>query len=198
MVAQIPVPDEAVIARPASGEVFEVASDVASLRLGIVNVVLIGPPGAGDRSWVLVDADVTGYRGSIEKAAAKRFGDGARPAVIIMRVVPGAPSRKRLRLVCRIRRRHPVSSCFKRYDHLTRPLRSTAITAPSSLLWVGPPQLAASVLSPRGFRPLVLPWHQQASSCSSAQKPVTNSRPLYAGRRPHSHPCGLVSGEKNP
>ncbi len=55
------------------------------------------------------------------------------------------------RLVCRIRRRHPVSSCFKGYGHLTRPLRSSPITGLSSLLRVGPPQSLASVLLPRSF-----------------------------------------------
>src|ERR1700738_4394241 len=54
------------------------------------------------------------------------------------------------RLVCRIFRRHPVSSCSAKYDHLTRPLCSSPITGPSSLLRVGPPQSPASVLSPRG------------------------------------------------
>ena len=50
------------------------------------------------------------------------------------------------------------------------------------------------------FWPLVLlPWHQETGSCSSAQKPVSSSRPLYAGRRPLSHqaPRGLVPGEKS-
>src|SRR6516164_8730856 len=49
------------------------------------------------------------------------------------------------------------SSCFqlfRSYDRLTRPLCSSTITAPSSLLLVGPPQCSASVLSPRGFRRL--------------------------------------------
>src|SRR5262245_6263583 len=49
------------------------------------------------------------------------------------------------------------SSCFqlfRSYDHLIRPLCSSTITAPSSLLLVGPPQCSASVLSPRGFRRL--------------------------------------------
>jgi hypothetical protein len=102
------------------------------------------------------------------------------------------------RLVCRIRRRHPVSSWFKRYDHLIRPLRSSPITAPSSLLRVSPPQLPASVLSPCGGVPLVLlPWHQQAGSCSSTQKPASDSRPLYAGHCPSNHqaPDGLVPEE---
>ena len=51
-------------------------------------------------------------------------------------------------------RRHPVPSCFDSYDHLTRPLRSSPITEPSSLLWADPTQLLASVLSPRGVRRL--------------------------------------------
>src|SRR6266446_6660203 len=47
-----------------------------------------------------------------------------------------------------------TSSClqlFRKYDHLTRPLCSSPITGPSSLLRVGPPQSPASVLSPHGF-----------------------------------------------
>ena len=53
------------------------------------------------------------------------------------------------RLACRIRRRHPVTSCLARYDHLIRPLRSSPITAPSSLLRVGPPQLPLGTLASR-------------------------------------------------
>ena len=43
--------------------------------------------------------------------------------------------------------------------------------------------------------PLVLlPWHPRAGSRSSAQQPVSGSRPLYAGRRPPGHqaPGGLI------
>src|SRR6202049_3022686 len=50
-----------------------------------------------------------------------------------------------------------ASSCFqlfRPYDRLTRSLRSSPITGPSSLLRIGPPQCSASVLSPRGFRRL--------------------------------------------
>ena len=50
-----------------------------------------------------------------------------------------------------------TSSCCqlcRTYDCLTRPLRSSPITEPSSLLQAGPPQANASVLSPRGFLPL--------------------------------------------
>ena len=55
------------------------------------------------------------------------------------------------RLVCRIYRSHPVSSCSKQYDHLIRPLCSDPITGPSTLVRVGPSQFPASVLSPRGL-----------------------------------------------
>ena len=45
------------------------------------------------------------------------------------------------------------------------------------------------------FLPLgLLPWHQGTGSCSSMQKPASDSRPLYAGRHLPSHqaPSGLV------
>jgi len=59
---------------------------------------------------------------------------------------------------------------------------------PSSLLRIGPPQCFASVLSPRGFRRLCFSLDIKATgSCSSAQKPASDSRPLYAGRRLPSH-----------
>jgi hypothetical protein len=50
-----------------------------------------------------------------------------------------------------------MSSCrqlFRAYDCLTRPLCSSPITGPSSLIQTGPSQTIASVLSPRGFLPL--------------------------------------------
>src|SRR5207249_8149078 len=34
---------------------------------------------------------------------------------------------------------------------------------------------------------VLLPCHQSTGSCSSAQKPASDSRPLYAGRRLPSH-----------
>lgn len=45
----------------------------------------------------------------------------------------------------------PVSSCSVDPTVLTRPLCSSSITEPSSLLRVGPPQILASVLSPCSF-----------------------------------------------
>ena len=62
----------------------EVAADLAYLRTAIVNVYLVGPPGAGDRGWVLVDAGMPGSAHAIVEAAAKRFGGAARPSAIIL------------------------------------------------------------------------------------------------------------------
>src|SRR6266700_3133936 len=49
------------------------------------------------------------------------------------------------------------------------------------------PMLCFGTLASR-FSPLVLlPCHRSTGSCSSAQKPAFDSRPLYAGRRLPSH-----------
>ncbi len=61
----------------------EVRPDLAFKRLAIVNAVFYGLPNAGDRSWVLIDAGIPGTAGLIKRAAARRFGHGARPAAII-------------------------------------------------------------------------------------------------------------------
>jgi len=61
----------------------QVRPDLAYKRLAIVNAVFFGLPGAGDRGWTLIDAGIPGTAGTIKKAAAERFGDGARPAAII-------------------------------------------------------------------------------------------------------------------
>lgn len=84
MVLQIPVEAEARVGREAAGGLTELSPDLACLRLAIVNVVLIGPAGAGDRAWVLVDAGIPGARDKIVTAAAARFGPEARPAAIIL------------------------------------------------------------------------------------------------------------------
>lgn len=68
--------------RPVSS--FEVASDVARVRQPIVNVYLWGDPGAGDRSWVLVDAGLRFCGNQIREAAARRFGRGSRPSAIVL------------------------------------------------------------------------------------------------------------------
>lgn len=61
-----------------------IAPDLAYRRLLLANVVFVGVPGAGDRNWVLVDAGIPGSKDAIRKAAAARFGEGARPAAIVL------------------------------------------------------------------------------------------------------------------
>src|SRR5689334_22450318 len=61
-----------------------IAADIAYLRSSIVNVVLVGPPDAGDRGWVLVDAGMPLSKSSIVEAAEARFGPHARPSAIIL------------------------------------------------------------------------------------------------------------------
>ena len=85
MTQQVPLGREAEASEsPTDDNTHEIAPDLAYLRLIFVNVVFYGMPGAGDRGWVLIDTGVPGTKGSIKRAAAKRFGEGARPAAIIM------------------------------------------------------------------------------------------------------------------
>ncbi len=60
----------------------EVVADVACERIKIVNVVFVGLPRAHD--WVLIDAGVGDAADSIKRAAGERFGDGSRPAAIVL------------------------------------------------------------------------------------------------------------------
>lgn len=58
----------------------EVAPGVAFMRCGMVNVAVLG-----DRSrWILMDAGLPGYAGTIRDAANERFGGGARPEAIVL------------------------------------------------------------------------------------------------------------------
>lgn len=89
MAEQIPLSDESVATSPevdaARGDhTQEAAPDLAYRRLGIVNVLFYGAPGAADRGWVLIDAGLFGTAGLIRDAAHRRFGEGARPAAIVM------------------------------------------------------------------------------------------------------------------
>lgn len=84
MVVQIALGDEArAPERLVAHDVHEVLPDLAYLRTALVNVVFVGPGGAGDRGWVLVDCGIAGARDRIAAAAAARFGDAARPAAIV-------------------------------------------------------------------------------------------------------------------
>ncbi len=60
----------------------EVAPGVAWLRTLMVNVAFLEPE-PRDQSWVLVDAGLRGYHGTIMQAARERFGD-RRPAAIVL------------------------------------------------------------------------------------------------------------------
>src|SRR5208337_3115592 len=77
------------------------------------------------------------------------------------------------------------------------PLCSSTITGPSTLLRVDPSQSPASYSRLAVFAACASPLPSGAGSCGSAQNPMSDSRPLYAGRRPPSHqaPGGLVPAE---
>ena len=82
---QIPLTPESIADLPHPNDgTHEIAPDLAYVRLAMVNVVLVGRPGSGDRSWILIDTGVPGLAGRIEKAAGERFGQGARPSAIIL------------------------------------------------------------------------------------------------------------------
>lgn len=84
MAQQVPIGSEARADQDEDGHHDEVASDLAYKRLLLVNVVYWGRPGVGDRNWVLVDAGIFGTKGQIKRAAAERFGEGARPSAIVL------------------------------------------------------------------------------------------------------------------
>src|SRR5690625_4508698 len=81
----IPIDSDAIADIDTEGTVHEVTSDIASQRLGIVNVVYFGVPGGGaGQPWVLIDTGIPGTQRLIERAARERFGDDTRPAAIVM------------------------------------------------------------------------------------------------------------------
>jgi glyoxylase-like metal-dependent hydrolase (beta-lactamase superfamily II) len=63
---------------------FAVTKSVAGLRIGIVNVYFYGAPNAGDGRWVLIDAGLHGSTDRIVHAAEELYGEGTRPAAIVM------------------------------------------------------------------------------------------------------------------
>lgn len=85
MAQQIPLTPDSIaeLAHPDDGTT-EIASDLAYQRLALVNVVFYGRPQCGDREWILIDTGVPGMTGRIESAASARFGEGARPAAILL------------------------------------------------------------------------------------------------------------------
>ena len=120
---------------------------------------------------------------------------------------------KRLRL----RLAHPTHPTSPRLiakpARTTRPLRSSPITGPSTLIRDGPPLCPASLLSPSQFRclgfslrttsrrPKPLHWpasHRGDRFPSSAQEPRPRSRHLHAGHRLASQqaPARLIPGQR--
>ena len=83
MAQQIPVSAEAALAAE-DCPLHVAAPDIAWRRIVFVNVVFVGPPEAGDRNWMLVDAGLRGSTRLVTSAAASRFGEGARPAAILL------------------------------------------------------------------------------------------------------------------
>lgn len=77
-------PNLALATQQSGGWPRPVTDDLAYLRTAIVNLFFFGPPGVGDREWILIDAGLPGTAGMIARAAEKRFGAGARPAAIVL------------------------------------------------------------------------------------------------------------------
>ena len=87
MPEQIPLSKDAIADLPndpTEDGMHDVTTDVAYKRLGIVNIAVIGAPGATDGQWALIDAGISGTAGLIRRAAEHRFGKNARPAAILM------------------------------------------------------------------------------------------------------------------
>jgi glyoxylase-like metal-dependent hydrolase (beta-lactamase superfamily II) len=84
MAQQIAVTEHIEVGEVLPDGTIEIDAALAYRRLAIVNVLFHGPRDAGDRGWVLIDAGVPGSRPMIERAAAARFGAGARPAAIVL------------------------------------------------------------------------------------------------------------------
>ena len=61
-----------------------VANDVSYLLDRFVNVCFVGASDARDREWALVDAGLPGSAGRIRRAAERLFGQGSRPAAIVL------------------------------------------------------------------------------------------------------------------
>lgn len=81
---QVPLTRDVIVRAARGSRAREVAPDIAWCRLGIVNVVFLGRPDAGDRGWILIDTGLMGTGYLIESAAAERFGPDARPSAIVM------------------------------------------------------------------------------------------------------------------
>lgn len=62
---------------------YNVTDDIHGLKTLFVNVFFIGQPGPGN-PWVLVDAGLPGYAGSVKKRAEELFGFDNKPQAIVL------------------------------------------------------------------------------------------------------------------
>jgi glyoxylase-like metal-dependent hydrolase (beta-lactamase superfamily II) len=75
---------DVVVTPSARRKTFQVTESLAGLRVGIVNVFFYGSPNAGDGRWVLIDAGLHGSGERIVHAAEALYGEGTRPAAIVL------------------------------------------------------------------------------------------------------------------
>ncbi len=83
MARQIPLDPDSVTGTDTGSSVVELRPDLAYRRLTLVNVAFLGPAGAPDRGWVLIDAGLPDSETEIQAAAVHRFGV-SRPAAIVL------------------------------------------------------------------------------------------------------------------
>lgn len=81
---QVPVHESARVPDRDEAGSHEVLADLAYKRLVLVNIMFVGSAPGTDRSWVLIDAGVSGTIHTIASAAEKRFGKSSRPSAIVM------------------------------------------------------------------------------------------------------------------
>ena len=62
---------------------YDITDDVRGMRTLFVNLYFVGQPGVGN-PWVLVDAGLPGYAGTIKKRAETLFGPGTKPQAIVL------------------------------------------------------------------------------------------------------------------
>ncbi len=84
MTQHVPLDPVGVVIAAADHGAQPMVAHLACKRLAIVNVALFGPPDAGDRGGVLMDAGVADTTSQFAAAAAKRFGTDALPSCIVL------------------------------------------------------------------------------------------------------------------
>jgi glyoxylase-like metal-dependent hydrolase (beta-lactamase superfamily II) len=145
---QVPIPDSARAPERVEHHVHEVAEDIAYFRTGFVNLVMCGFEGAGARRWILIDAGLKGYIGTIRRAAGERFGFDRRgepvaPDAIVL-------THGHFDHVGCLRRLADEWDCPIYAHALERPFLDGRDRYPRPDPWVGGMMALASPLLPRG------------------------------------------------